>query len=397
MKTLLAAALGLMLSGCLRGTGAAAPSPTDDAPTASFEEGVDPLSVRENPAGLDLAGTVRAREQLLATLRRLAQAPGFALGHEDATAYGVGWVAEPDRSDVKSVCGAHPAVHGWDLFGIERGESKNGDGVDFELMRRRIQEAYRRGGINTLSWHADNPVTGGNAWDTTRAVHSILPGGELHARYRVFLERVANYLGSLRGDGGELIPVILRPYHEHTGSWFWWGAARTDDESFVRLWRFTLDFLRQERGLDNLVIAFSPGGGELRSDSDYLFRYPGDDYVDVFGSDYYYASGGDRLVQLTELTVRQARAHGKIAAITEFGAQGGLSGPGIDASWLSESFLEPLSKSPTALGIAYALAWRNARPDHCFLPYPGHPGEATLKRVCDAPEVLLENDVAALR
>jgi mannan endo-1,4-beta-mannosidase len=397
VRRLLAALAALALSGCLRATGSAAPSPVDEPPAASFDQGVDPLRVREAPPGYDVGATARARAALLAKLQRLAQVKGFALGHEDATAYGVGWSAEPDRSDVKSVCGAHPAVHGWDLFGIERGEAKNGDGVDFEHMRRLIQQAHRRGGISTLSWHSDNPVTGGNAWDTTPAVRAILPGGELHARYRVFLERVANYLGSLRGDGGELIPVIFRPYHEHTGSWFWWGASHTDDESFVRLWRFTVDFLRNERGLGQLLFAFSPGGGELRSDSDYLFRYPGDDYVDVFGFDYYYRGGGERLVRLAELTVRQATRHGKIAAITEFGAEGGISALGSGGGrWLEQGFLAPLARSPSALGIAYALAWRNARVDHCFLPYPGHPGAAALARVCDDPRVLLEDELAAL-
>ena len=41
---------------------------------------------------------------------------GVLFGHQDDTAYGVNWKAEPGRSDVKEVCGDYPAVYGWDCF-----------------------------------------------------------------------------------------------------------------------------------------------------------------------------------------------------------------------------------------------------------------------------------------
>src|SRR5213076_2945336 len=39
-------------------------------------------------------------------------------GHQHATQYGHGWFGEPDRSDVKSVTGSHPAVIGVDFSGL---------------------------------------------------------------------------------------------------------------------------------------------------------------------------------------------------------------------------------------------------------------------------------------
>lgn len=394
MHRLVLGLVPLALVSCWHGAGTVAPSAASKA--ASAPEPIMLAASVDPPAREVSADPARARAELERKLRRLASLPAFALGHEDATAYGVGWTNEPDRSDVKSVCGAHPAVHGWDVFGIELAAAHNGDGVDFEHMRRLIQAAHRRGGITTISWHAHNPVSGGNSWDTRRAVRAVLPGGARHAQYRGWLQRVADYLESLRDEQGAPIPVVFRPYHEHTGSWFWWGKAHTDDDGFVRLWRFTVDFLRQERGLGQLLFAFSPGGGDIHADADYLFRYPGDDYVDVFGVDYYYQSGGKRLTRLAEITVRQARRHDKIPALTEFGAQDGLSRVRGAASWLERSFLAPLSRSETALGIAYALAWRNAHADHYFLPYPGHAGAPALARVCDDPRVLLEDDLALL-
>lgn len=343
--------------------------------------------------GAEVRATRAARAALQRKLSQLAAGPRFALGHEDTTAYGVGWSGDADRSDVKELCGSHVAVYGWDIFGIEKEASQNGDGVDFEHMRQLIADAHRRGGINTISWHLDNPVSGGNAWDRRRAVHAILPGQRRHALYQSNLDRAANYLQSLRGDSDELIPIIFRPFHEHTGSWFWWGRDHTTDAEYIALWRYTIDYLRYEHGLENLLFAFSPGGGEITGDADYLYRYPGDAYVDVFGVDHYYGNDAS-LVRLAEVVVRVAEAHGKVPAITEFGARGGLNGAGIDSNWMVESLLEPFEESPLASRVAYALAWRNASPEHCFLPYPGHPGAAGFKTFCDHAQIVLENDLA---
>jgi mannan endo-1,4-beta-mannosidase len=79
----------------------------------------------------------------------------------------------------------------------------------------------------------------------------------------MYLDRVADFFASCRGEHGELIPLIFRPFHEHTGSWFWWGAAHASDEEFIALWRFTVDYLRKERGFSHLLFAFSPGAGPV--------------------------------------------------------------------------------------------------------------------------------------
>lgn len=384
-------------AGCLalRASGGADESDVADVsngPVAKTASTSTPLPA----APSTVTSTRAARERLESTLRKLAGGSKFALGHEDTTAYGVGWSGDADRSDVKSLCGAHVAVYGWDVFGLEREAAENGDGVRFDQMRALIQNAYRSGGINTISWHADNPVSGGNAWDRTRAVHAILPGRPLHARYVEYLDRVADFLESLRGDGGELIPVIFRPFHEHTGSWFWWGAKHTSDEDYVALWRFTVEHLRHARGLGQLLFAFSPGGGEVRSVANYLYRYPGDDYVDVFGVDHYYGNDASGLIRVAEIVVRAAELRGKVPALTEVGARGGLNASGIRADWVVRSLVQPLERSALASRVAYVMAWRNARPDHCFLPYPGHPGARSFQRLCGHEQVLLADDLAKL-
>lgn len=95
-------------------------------------------------------------------------------GHQDDLAYGIGWKYVKNASDVHSTVGEYPSVFGWDLGHIELDSSKKLDGVPFDKMRYFIKKAYKMGAISTISWHLDNPVSGGSSWDTTAAVSQIL-------------------------------------------------------------------------------------------------------------------------------------------------------------------------------------------------------------------------------
>ena len=151
----------------------------------------------------------------------------IAFGHQDDPCYGVGWKYESGRSDIREVTGEYPAVYGFDLGRIELGWKVNLDSVPFDKTRQYIQEAYERGGIITLSWHLNNPLTGGTAWDNKPgAVASILPGGEKNSLYTLWLDRVAEFLNSCKAKNGEQVPIILRLFHELNGGWFWWGKGQ---------------------------------------------------------------------------------------------------------------------------------------------------------------------------
>ncbi len=403
----------LALSGCAAMAPAREPAEGSTSPmpsTSAKQEDIAHAGTNSDALGLSRV-THPARHALLAQLHALAAAPGLALGHQDTVAYGVGWTAGaqadaeksapaaslPERSDVALICEDFPAVFGWDAFGIENEASANGDGVDFALMRAAMIRHHARGGLNTLSWHLDNPVSGGNAWDTTPAVTAILPGGTHHEDFVVSLDRLADFIATIQDEHGKGIPLLVRPFHEHTGGWFWWGRNSTREEDYVAIFRFVVDYLVHTRKLQQLAFAFSPGGGEVTSPQSYLYGYPGDAYVDVLGFDYYYFRDSKRLVSVAEIAVREARARSKVAAITEFGPKGGLNSFGVaGATWFSKQFLSPLAAHPETFGLAYALAWRNARPEHCFISYPAHPSAADFRAVCLDPRVLLRADLAAL-
>ncbi|MEM6770607.1 MAG: glycosyl hydrolase [Bacteroidota bacterium] len=291
-------------------------------------------------------------------------------GQQDALAYGVHWKDyHAFRTDVHDVCGKHPAVFGWDLGRL--GQPANLDGVPFHRMRDWMLEVDRRGGINTVSWHMDNFLNGRDSWSVgLPVVRAILPGGTAHAIYLRKLALFADFARSLQAPGRDQpIELVFRPFHEHTGNWFWWGEKHCSQDEYVALWQFTHHYLTGEEGLTNLLWAYSPD--RFRDKAHYLERYPGDAYVDVLGLDEYHHLSAwwkqkDFLRRLRDI-VELAEARGKVAALTETGLEA------IPRHfWWTKRLLHPILEDPSARKIAWMLVWRNASRSHHFGPYPGH-------------------------
>ncbi|MDR0939507.1 MAG: glycoside hydrolase family 26 protein [Mediterranea sp.] len=327
-------------------------------------------------------------ERLLGELRTVHQ-KGIMFGHHDDTMYGIGWEGDEGRSDVRSVCGDYPAVVSFDLGELELGGTESLDKVAFDKIRKEIINQYERGGIASISWHARNPLTGGDAWDVSDStvVRSILPGGTNHAKFGGWLARVADFIGSLRTAEGVKVPVLFRPWHEHTGSWFWWGEKLCSPDEYKALWRMTADSLRA-RGVDNVLYAYSPGA-EPRDTTQYLARYPGDDLISVVGFDTYQFDRDEYLAnmeRMLRLTTDVARAHDKVAAVTETGYEGVP-----DARWWTGTLLPAVAKYP----VAYVLVWRNARerPTHFYAPYPGQVSAEDFVEFYNDPRTLFAGDI----
>ncbi len=316
-------------------------------------------------------------------------------GHQDDPCYGVGWKYIPGRSDIRDVTGSYPALYGFDLGRIELGWVNNLDSVPFEKTRLYIQEAYARGGVITLSWHLNNPLTGGTAWDNKPgAVASILPGGIKNALYTNWLDRVAGFLDSLKGENGETIPVILRLFHELNGGWFWWGKDQCTPDEMKQLWRYTIHYFKNEKKIHHLLYAFNTD--KFNSGSEYVERYPGDDLIDILGFDVYqagayrdnkdFASFLDKDLHLIDSL---SSAHHKIPALTEFGFN-----EIPDSSWWTEVFFPTIAKHR----VVYALAWRNAGKKQSgnaeyYVPYPGAVSASDFKKISTYGKILFEEGI----
>ena len=93
---------------------------------------------------------------------------GVMYGHHDDTMYGFHWKGGDEaKSDTKDVVDMYPAMMSFELCRIEKGLEKSIDGVPFDRIRSEVRKQYARGGYVTMSWHADNIVTGRNAWDVS--------------------------------------------------------------------------------------------------------------------------------------------------------------------------------------------------------------------------------------
>ncbi|MDS1031864.1 glycosyl hydrolase [Porphyromonadaceae sp. NP-X] len=334
-------------------------------------------------------------QNLLKNLKVISE-KGFMFGHQDDPLYGIGWEGDDGRSDVKSVVGDYPAVMGFDLGRIELGNEKNIDNVSFEKIRQEIIRQYQRGGMITMSWHMNNPLTNGDAWDVKKgenAVASVLPDGQNHDKFLRWLQSAADFFNSLKTEDGTKIPIVFRPWHEHTGSWFWWGKDLCSPEEYQLLWKMTVDFM-QEKGVNNLLYAYSPdiqGPGQI-----YMERYPGDEYVDILGLDGYHRdnetgieSFQNSLNTILSFMTDEGKKRNKPIALTETG----LEAIPI-ANWWTGVLLPIVGKYP----ISYVMVWRNAREreNHYYAPYPGQKSAADFIKFYHSPKTFFCKDIPNL-
>jgi mannan endo-1,4-beta-mannosidase len=339
-------------------------------------------------------------QQLLERLDTL-QKKGIMYGHQDDPMYGLTWEYDQDSSDVKNVCGDYPAIMGFDLGGIEMGDQKNLDSVPFTRMTEEIIAHHQRGGIVTLSWHPRNPITtidgGGNAgqkfpagsaWDTTTVVKRILPGGDAEEKFAGWMQRVSDFLATLKTADGKKVPVIFRPWHENSGSWFWWGEKLCTVDEYKALWNLLQDKLKAD-GFDNLVWAYSPGCQDNLTAERLLDRYPGDDRVDMIGLDGYQWVPEEkdifiaRTKQNLQVLCEVAQTHGLIPAMTETGMKNMTQ-----TDWWSTTLLPAVQDYP----ISYLLTWRNYKGEW-FGPSTSKPDAPSFVEFYNSDKTLFLNDI----
>lgn len=335
------------------------------------------------------AGQKSPARQLLERLKKL-QKRGVMMGHQDDPFYGTTWKWDYGKSDVKAVCGQYPAVMGFELGKIELGSDKNLDGVPFDREREEIRNHYRRGGIITISWHPTNPVTGGSAWDPQgNAVAAVLPGGAQHVKMQQWLDTVIAFLKSLTTTDGKPIPVIFRPWHEMTGNWFWWGSNSCTPAQYQQLYRMTVERIRQA-GLTNIVYSYSPGADAKESLERYGRYYPGDDVVDILGTDIYQYGTNQEFIDHMQLELKVmtefAKSHHKLVSVSETGYR---NTP--DPQWFTSTLLPAIR----GYRFTYFLLWRNAwdQKEENFGPAPDKSCAADFQKLASQKRILLIRDI----
>jgi mannan endo-1,4-beta-mannosidase len=329
--------------------------------------------------------------RLLNRLKKI-QKKGIMIGHQDDPVYGRNWKWDRGRSDVKEVCGDYPAIMGFELGGIELGETANIDNVPFDRMREEILAQHERGGVTTISWHPFNPVTEKNAWDPSgNPVKEILPGGSQHQKFNKWLKIVADFLNSIQTVDGEKVPILFRPWHEMEGTWFWWGSKGTTVDEYKQLYIYTHDQLLKRYACDQLLWGYSPNSGG----ADYLKYYPGTQYVDLIGVDLYdFNKDNDvyikNLKHDLEALKNIAITENKLVALTETGAQ---TLP--DSTWFTHVFWPVAKEYP----ISYVLFWRNAwdNPKELYIAAPGLAVASDFKHFAKEKKTLFVKNIKKIK
>ncbi len=303
---------------------------------------------------------------------------GFMFGHHDDLMYGRKWYNEPGRSDTKDVCGDYPAVYSLD-FG-ELMDERHTDTESTAIRRRCILEARKRGEVIIACAHIGNPLTGGDSWDNSSnrvAAEILKQGSAVNTKFNTWLDRMADFVLGLKDDAGRPVPIIFRPFHEHTQTWSWWGRSCTTEEEYIALWKYTVNYLRDTRGVHQLIYAIAPQMDNEKTEEDFLFRWPGDDYVDFIGMDCYQGLSPTVFAANIKTISRLSKSKLKPCGVTETGVEGFTA-----ADYWTKQILIPA----TGRNLSMIVTWRNKfvganeNDKHYFSVYKGHPSEADFKK-----------------
>lgn len=343
-------------------------------------------------------------------------------GHENDTHHKMFRPEGGSESDTKDITGALSGVVGFDSLSFVGDELRLSD-VDWNMgvkyvdkMAEITEKAASEGSILTLSMHLPNfdrvarkaeisetdfqgyspHILEGNV------AHRILPGGDLNETYKKYLDVVADYALKMQEKN---IPIIFRPLHEHNGTWFWWGVKTTSESDFQKLWEYTVNYFRNEKGVHNFLYAYSPNG-PFKTAEEYLLRYPGDEYIDIFGVDSYDDDQTGEWYKNLDMSLKViknlADKRGKILAVTECGVRrgGSLAVTGnVDKKWFSK-----VGEISRKYGAAYFMTWSNfEKLEHNFFsPYMvsktrGHEMVNDFVNFYNEPKTLFADGIADYR
>ena len=328
--------------------------------------------------------------KLFAYLKGIAQSDKVLYGHQNELHKKVAKNL-PGASDTEDMVGDHAAVMGLDSLALTGNElaltdDEKARGVTLsEKLAGIYIPAAKKGAILTMSMHLPNfaevakrPKINGK-YDFSgyspnnlegSVVQRILPGGDLNEVYRAYLDMVAEFDGKLQAAD---VPLIFRPFHENNGSWFWWGASSCTPSEYKNIFRYTVEYLRDVKGLHNMLYAYSPGG-PLVDEADYLSRYPGDAFIDVIGFDMYHRDPAkedmwmEGFAQTMQVVADFAKKRDKVAAVTECGMLYGNSALVVKGNTRLDWWNEAMARIAPQ-DMAYFLTWSNFDDTNFDQPY----------------------------
>ncbi|MCL2101018.1 MAG: hypothetical protein FWH22_04820, partial [Fibromonadales bacterium] len=124
------------------------------------------------------------------------------------------------------------------------------------------------------------------------------------------IDLISGHLKTLADKG---IPVLWRPLHEAAGGWFWWGRDKRPNPN-KKLWILMFDRMVNHHGLNNLIWVWTCEEGATALD-----WYPGDQYVDIIGRDFYASDNNYGSLSASFQNLKEIYGGKKIIALSENG------------------------------------------------------------------------------
>ncbi|MBQ8207508.1 MAG: hypothetical protein IJZ89_02100 [Clostridia bacterium] len=287
--------------------------------------------------------------------------------------YGSSWVSNTSNAIFKA-SGKRPAILELDVgrHSVYYDYYTKGNTItpyDLSAFVSESAEHVSKGGIISVCIHMANPLMNAsdNVWyrghlgSEDMARDMLTDGTEMNQALRKTLESTFMLIKALDDNG---IPFIFRPLHEMNGGWFWWcvnqGEVALSQETMQDFWKFFYKVVTEEMGIENALWVYAPNYNNGGC-ADVLYAYPGDEYVDIVGCDWY--TNGNYEVNNND-SFTKIMSTGKPSALTEVGpASGGaLSATDADGkiyyTWTCEDLLSAIKDMiRDDFKVSYFLTW----------------------------------------
>lgn len=213
-----------------------------------------------------------------------------------------------------------PAMRGFDFIFC------TGSYEDTSMVDAAIEWGRDNGGLVTFTWHWNVPrdvddSSKGYAFYQEDIINfdplnATTPGTKEYEVAVHDIDLIASHLQKLEEAG---VTVLFRPFHEASGSWFWWGLQNADKklikdgtypETYQRLWYIMFDRLENYHKLSNIIWVWN-------GQSKYTTVDP--NTYDIAGIDYYADSLDHSPLSARYDELKSYTYEGKMLALSEAG------------------------------------------------------------------------------
>lgn len=308
------------------------------------KQGVKDVDITEGFEGDIDKPELYTKEELWHVIQKAQNEPGrLIIGQES-----IGNIKTPYAGSIdffrEGTEGSDPGIVGIDLgwagmciYKGMRGEEKANDELKSQVFCEMVEYA-EMGGIFTVGSHFHNPNRngythlgeGGKRKEAMGFLGKedafkdlVTPGTEFNKNFQEELDSLVEYLRYFKEIG---LPIIYRPLHEMSSCAFWWGLVQKwadetkyylQKEAFTDLWKYVYKAFN-DAGLDNLIWYYCPDWFEV----DCMMGYPGDEYCDMVGVDWYTRGKGKLEIAYDGGKLAKLSKTNKPIAIGEMGSFG---------------------------------------------------------------------------